>query len=123
MLDPARTRWSQVTHYYFEGCSYYTPAFSDPLAGNLYLRDITDISTGQVMPNTYVDRPIGDVPRRNGTGGAAVMMDAAPTPPAELPEDFDPKRYLALNQDVSLAGADPQQHYLEHGWAEKRRYK
>jgi hypothetical protein len=26
--DPARTRWSQVTHYYFRDCIYYTPAFS-----------------------------------------------------------------------------------------------
>ena len=23
--DRARTRWSQVTHFYFEGCRYYTP--------------------------------------------------------------------------------------------------
>jgi len=26
--DPARTRHSQVTHYYFEGCQYFTPVFS-----------------------------------------------------------------------------------------------
>ena len=25
----SRTRWSQVTHYYFEGCSYYTPMWSE----------------------------------------------------------------------------------------------
>jgi len=28
--DPARTRWSQVTHYFFEDCAYYTPLLSDP---------------------------------------------------------------------------------------------
>jgi ectoine hydroxylase-related dioxygenase (phytanoyl-CoA dioxygenase family) len=27
--DPARTRNSQVTHYFFEGCKYYTPLLSD----------------------------------------------------------------------------------------------
>jgi hypothetical protein len=27
--DPARTRHSQVTHFYFEGCRYYTPMLSD----------------------------------------------------------------------------------------------
>lgn len=26
--DLTLTRWSQVTHYYFENCSYYTPAYS-----------------------------------------------------------------------------------------------
>jgi hypothetical protein len=123
-LDPARTRWSQVTHYYFDDCSYYTPAFSDPLAGNLYLRNITDISTGQVKPNIYVDRPITEVPRRAGVGAAAGMMGAAPAKaPTKVPKDFDAKLYLALNQDVSLAGVDAKQHYLQHGWAEKRRYR
>jgi hypothetical protein len=27
--DPKRSRWSQVTHYYFEGCRYTTPLQSD----------------------------------------------------------------------------------------------
>ena len=119
--DPARTRWSQVTHYYFDNCAYYTPAFSDPLAGNLDLRDITDISTGEAVPNTYIDRPIGEVPRR-GAGGPALMMGGQ-TAPTQLPDDFDPAGYLAINQDVSLAGIDPGVHYLAHGWAEKRRYR
>jgi hypothetical protein len=119
--DPARTRWSQVTHYYFENCAYYTPAFSDPLVGNLDLRDITDITTGEPMPNLYVDRPIDQVPRR-GASGRLPMMGGR-MGPTELPDDFDPVGYLAINQDVSLAGVDPGLHYLEHGWAEKRRYR
>jgi hypothetical protein len=28
--DKSRTRKSQVTHYYFEGCKYWTPLLSDP---------------------------------------------------------------------------------------------
>jgi hypothetical protein len=28
--DPQRTRLSQVTHYYFDGCQYYTPMYSTP---------------------------------------------------------------------------------------------
>ncbi len=111
--DPSRTRWSQVTHYYFEGCSYYTPAFSDPLAGNLDLRSVTDISTGAAMPNVYIDRPIGQV------SGAVV----APERDNSLPADFDAARYLALNPDVSMAGLDAAQHYVAHGHAEKRRYR
>jgi ectoine hydroxylase-related dioxygenase (phytanoyl-CoA dioxygenase family) len=28
--DPARTRWSQVTHYFFEDCRYWKPILSGP---------------------------------------------------------------------------------------------
>lgn len=33
--DPSLTRWSQVTHYFFDDCIYYTPAFSDEAIGQL----------------------------------------------------------------------------------------
>jgi ectoine hydroxylase-related dioxygenase (phytanoyl-CoA dioxygenase family) len=29
-IDNSRTRHSQVTHYFFEGCKYYTPMYSTP---------------------------------------------------------------------------------------------
>lgn len=51
--DKARTRHSQVTHYYFEGCSYYQPQKSDALLGkveHLYKRDVR---TGRVIPHVY----------------------------------------------------------------------
>jgi ectoine hydroxylase-related dioxygenase (phytanoyl-CoA dioxygenase family) len=35
--DPDRSRHSQVTHYFFEGCKYYTPMVSAP--GNVRWRD------------------------------------------------------------------------------------
>jgi hypothetical protein len=129
--DPARTRWSQVTHYYFDDCAYYTPAFSDPLVGNLDLRDIVDVSTGEFAPNIYVDRPVGEVPRR----GAAAPPPASASPAAVIPKrwealfsakapkDFDPRRYLELNPDVAAAGMDPRKHYARHGAREHRRYK
>ena len=117
--DPSRTRWSQVTHYYFENCAYYTPAYSDPLVGNLNLRSIVDISTGEPAPNMYLGRPIEDAPRR-ADGASAMGESSAPT---GLPADFDPAAYLAINQDVSLAGVDAGAHYLRHGWSEGRRYK
>ncbi len=34
--------------------------------------------------------------------------------------EFDPAYYLAANQDVQLAGVDPLEHFLEHGWREGR---
>lgn len=52
-LDPSRTRWSQVTHYFFENCAYYTPMLSDPAFGNTRYRKITDITNDTPIPNIY----------------------------------------------------------------------
>ncbi len=56
------TRHSQVTHYYFENCLYYTPMNSDPYIGKMHLRNITDMRTGQLVPNRYGGRVIDAVP-------------------------------------------------------------
>jgi hypothetical protein len=53
--DIRLTRWSQVTHYYFDDCIYYTPAFSDEALGRLDLRNLISISDGQARPNRYLD--------------------------------------------------------------------
>ncbi len=55
--QPGSTRHSQVTHYYFEDCVYYTPLFSDLAIKKIYMRDILDIATGERIPNKY----LGDV--------------------------------------------------------------
>lgn len=40
--DPQRTRWSQATHYYFEGCEhYYAPMFSNPRRGEYAEKDLS----------------------------------------------------------------------------------
>ena len=56
--DPMRTRWSQVTHYYFRDCSYYTPLYSDPFYGNIFFRQIVDIGTGEPVPNMISGREV-----------------------------------------------------------------
>jgi hypothetical protein len=56
--DPRLTRWSQVTHYYFDDCIYYTPAFSDEATGQLQLRSIRAVSDGQIRPNLYLGKEI-----------------------------------------------------------------
>ena len=43
--------------------------------------------------------------------------------PVQMPPDFDPQIYLALNPDVRAAGAEPRKHYLRHGFVEGRAYK
>jgi hypothetical protein len=58
--DPGLTRWSQVTHYYFEGCAYYTPAFSDAALGNLALRQVVDVSSGRRVRNRYLGKELSD---------------------------------------------------------------
>lgn len=57
------TRWSQVTHYYFEDCIYYTPALSDEIVGRLHRRDLVSISDGLPRPNSYLGEPVITPPR------------------------------------------------------------
>lgn len=64
--DPERTRWSQVTHYFFEDGIYYTPIFSDVIAGELVLKDIIDIRTGARIPHRFGGREVEIVPLQNG---------------------------------------------------------
>ena len=52
--NPALTRWSQVTHYYFDDCVYYTPAFSDETIGKLDLRDLVAINDSKTRRNLYL---------------------------------------------------------------------
>lgn len=54
--DPARTRHSMVTHYYFEDCLYYQPMRSDPFLGKICWLDKRDVRTGQVIPQVYNGR-------------------------------------------------------------------
>lgn len=58
--DPTLTRWSQVTHYFFDDCIYYTPAFSDEAIGKLAMRDIVAIHDCNARPNRYLGEEIVD---------------------------------------------------------------
>lgn len=60
--DKSRTRWSQVTHYYFENCAYYTP-LSEVLLKDRTLRHIVNIETGLPVPNILNGEIIQDIPR------------------------------------------------------------
>jgi hypothetical protein len=50
VLDRNRTRLSQVTHYYFPGCIYYTPLLSSPKRQLWTLRQVEDIRTQELVP-------------------------------------------------------------------------
>jgi len=55
IVDPKRTRFSQITHYYFDSCVYYTPRLSQPYIGRFWLRRIEDIAVGKEVPHRYED--------------------------------------------------------------------
>lgn len=111
-VDPARTRWSQVTHYYFDDCSYYTPMASDPFYGKIDFRKLVDIGTGEEKRHHYAGHPVpqGFVETCSGQGGHQW-------------DDFDGELYLAANPDVADGGWNPAEHYLKHGRKEKRRLR
>jgi hypothetical protein len=69
--DPRRTRWSQVTHYYFDDCIYYTPAYSDETLGKLTMRKIRSITDGTLRPNLYHGRKVKGGARLRLSGAAA----------------------------------------------------
>ena len=64
VADPESTRMSQVTHYYFADCTYYTPFRSDPARGKIYQRQITDVRTGKLRKPRYRTGPVG-IPLRS----------------------------------------------------------
>ncbi len=52
--DPQSTRYSQVTHYYFENCIYYTPMLSNMVTKELFIRrNLVDIKTGKIAEQNF----------------------------------------------------------------------
>jgi hypothetical protein len=120
-LNPNLTRWSQVTHYYFTDCIYYTPAFSDEALGSLDLRMVVDVQTEELQPNSYVGEHIEQTPPP--APSFMTRLKARVRNSGALPPDFDSKAYYRLNPDVAAAKLDAAGHYLNHGKAEGRRYR
>ena len=54
VTNPSLSRFSQVTHYFFENCLYYTPMTSNMVTKELYLRhDLININTGKKIQQNY----------------------------------------------------------------------
>ncbi len=52
--DPNSTRFSQVTHYYFKDCVYYTPMLSNSVTNELFIRRfLTNIRNGEAVQNSW----------------------------------------------------------------------
>ena len=62
--DKNKTRWSQVTHYFFEDCAYYTPLGSLPYLGSVEYRELTDVATGAPVRQAINGMPLtGEIVR------------------------------------------------------------
>lgn len=100
------TRWSQVTHYYFDDCVYYTPLASNEPNGEYYHRDPVDIVTAVERPSSYMGTPI----RRERVMPASQASRCG----------FDESRYLMLNPDVAAQGFNAWDHFTRFGKDENR---
>jgi ectoine hydroxylase-related dioxygenase (phytanoyl-CoA dioxygenase family) len=49
--DLTATRLSQVTHYYFRGCSYFTPKATNAATGKVFWREPYDLNSGRFVSN------------------------------------------------------------------------
>jgi hypothetical protein len=54
--DRSRSRWSQVTHCFFDECVYYTPLHSEWPRGHVAWREPFDVATGQMRRRPRVRR-------------------------------------------------------------------
>jgi hypothetical protein len=111
-LDPQRTRWSQVTHYFFEDCAYYTPMMSDVFYGRIDFRKLRNVVTGEVVPHQYAGRALAPAFVAATRSGSELWKYA-----------FDAALYLEANPDVKAAGVNAAEHYLMHGFYEGRKLR
>lgn len=121
--DRTKTRWSQVTHYFFEDCCYYTPMESDSPFGSILFREPENVVTGERVKNRYHGKPL---PQSYIAQTHPDVVARAWGPPADNeapPPDFNAALYLQANPDVAAVGMDALQHYRQFGRKEGRRLR
>ena len=87
ILRPRATRYSQVTHYYFEDCMYYIPRLSDMPINKIKYCDITNIKTGETVKSTYFGDVVGpSVKERLGREAHKMLQGVAGIFPSSVTE-------------------------------------
>ncbi len=109
VVDSRRTRWSQVTHYFFEGCRHYTPMLSRWPEGPVAWRQPFNLAKGVPVDS-------------QGSDQVASMSDEE-RPLAQRLPSFDPVAYLAAHPDVAAAGVNAYEHLIRHGLQEGRAWQ
>ena len=84
ILNPALSRHSQVTHYYFENATYYAPLMSDPFLGQIFSSSVLNLRTMQPIKHYYNGAEIQPEP--------CVVPKGPAKSPQQKPADFDLKQ-------------------------------
>lgn len=93
------TRWSQVSHYFFEGCIYYQPHSSEIPTGELRLLEVRDLTTLALVPPSYNGTPVRVRALPNGRSRLSIDRGRRPIRPRwEVPA-----RRLAARIKASVA--------------------
>jgi hypothetical protein len=99
-LDRGRTRHSQVTHFFFEGCTYYAPRYTK--GADLHMLHPVWISESRVVSNEQSRREIREIVRTTVPAEATVLVVSRGD--AEL-LDLDGRRGWHFPQDEEGAWA------------------
>jgi hypothetical protein len=79
--DKSKTRMSQVTHYFFKDCAYWTPLMSDPFAGRIAYRTyMQNLATGEPVVNAPAGAPVPE-----SFIALTAPLDTPPPPPEPEP--------------------------------------
>lgn len=83
VLRAGSTRWSQVTHYFFENCIYYQPHSSEVPTGELRMLDVVDLNTMERVPPSYNGLNVTVHPLGSGRSRLSIA-DGSPSDAAVL---------------------------------------
>lgn len=98
-LNPSRTRWTQVTHYYFSDCTYWRPYASNVSTGDVFSFNPPDISKNR-------------------------KYSVSEQTKSKLPDEFDAQIYKELHKDLAaLSESHAMEHWVLNGQFEGRKYK
>ncbi|MEM7018952.1 MAG: phytanoyl-CoA dioxygenase family protein [Pseudomonadota bacterium] len=94
--DLQRTRQSQVTHYFFENCAYYTPVMSIPFLGSVaYRGNLVNVATKKPVKHQIGELQIPDeFIQQAASAGKRFSMQQMPLS-ARAQAEFQYKRRMA----------------------------
>lgn len=95
------TRWSQVTHFFFEDCIYYQPHSSELPTGELRMLDVVDLNTLERVEPSYNGKKVWVQPL--GNSRSRLSMSPIPPEPADAPSDPVPSPIRASEPDMAQA--------------------
>jgi hypothetical protein len=96
------TRWSQVTHYFFEDCLYFQPIYSNYLTGEIKLLHVIDLNTLEGVEHRYGDQRVVTTKLADGRQRLAIVDSEG----HELAGDVQRVQQLQVDLDRLVAEVD-----------------